>query len=191
MIFQKYKKYFLIGWFFSLGILLGFFLSSPEYFTAEALSEFFLKFNSYMLFVYFLVSFFRGLTLLPSTPFILAGVFLFPNNLHLVFLISLSGILFSSSLIYFFSHIFGFDAYFEKKFPKKILYLKKILNSPKGFSFVALWSFFPAVPTDLICYIAGTIQMKYSHFITALFLGEIILCGIYIYGGNKIFQFLI
>lgn len=50
--------------------------------------------------------------LLPSTPFVLVGVLFFPDQLWLVFFISMLGIVFSGALIYFFSDVMGFDEFF-------------------------------------------------------------------------------
>jgi uncharacterized membrane protein YdjX (TVP38/TMEM64 family) len=35
---------------------------------------------------------------------------------------------------------------------------------------VTLWSFAPVVPTDLICYVAGTVRMNFWKFVLALIL---------------------
>ncbi|MBY0327720.1 MAG: VTT domain-containing protein [Gemmataceae bacterium] len=118
---------------------------------------------------------------MPSTPFVIAGVLLFPENKIIVLIISLGGILFSATLIYFLSEFLGFDSYFEKIAPEKMVSITTNINSPWGFLFVVLWSFFPLAPTDLVCYLAGTVRMNFLRFILAVAVGELIICLFYSY----------
>jgi len=131
----------------------------------------------------------RGFTLLPSTPFVLAGTILFPSQPLAVLCISLVGILFSSTMIYFFSEVLGFHQYFEKKDAAVVDRLRRRLEHPLGAIFVAAWAFFPLVPTDLVCYLAGTVKMNYWKFIFAVLAGEAILCSFYVIFGNSLMQY--
>lgn len=124
--------------------------------------------------------------MLPSTPLVLAGTMLFPNQPFSVLAICLAGIMFSSSMIYFFAEYLGLHEYFEDHKPELTRKLKARLEHPAGFAFVALWAFFPLVPTDLVCYLAGTTMMNYWKFIAAVLVGETILCTFYIYFGGAI-----
>jgi uncharacterized membrane protein YdjX (TVP38/TMEM64 family) len=63
------------------------------------------------------------------------------------------------------------------------------LEHPLGFFFVALWAFFPLVPTDLVCYVAGTTKMNYLKFILAVCAGELILCSFYIFFGGAVLDY--
>ncbi|MCY2970216.1 MAG: VTT domain-containing protein [Planctomycetota bacterium] len=128
-----------------------------------------------------MISFLRGFTLIPSTPFVIAGVLLFPENKIIVLLISLGGILFSATLLYYLSEFLGFDSYFEKIAPERVIQITTKIDSPWGFLFVVLWAFFPLAPTDLVCYIAGTARMNFLRFILAVALGELIICLFYTY----------
>jgi uncharacterized membrane protein YdjX (TVP38/TMEM64 family) len=127
----------------------------------------------------------RGFTLIPSTPFVLVGTLLFPENLVFVFLISIIGILLSSTMIYFFSREMGFEEILMKKYKNKVTTYEKWLQK-YGFPFVLIWSFLIIVPTDLICYIAGTLKMNYTKFITAVAIGESLICLILIFGGASL-----
>ncbi|NBS92050.1 hypothetical protein EBS67_18950, partial [bacterium] len=80
-----------------------------------------------------MISFLRGFTLIPSTPFVIAGVLLFPENKIIVLLISLGGILFSATLLYYLSEFLGFDSYFEKIAPERVNRITTKINSPWGF----------------------------------------------------------
>lgn len=126
---------------------------------------FFQSFGAFALIVYIFASFIRGLVLLPSLPLVFVGVLFFPGNPHLVFLISMLGIVFSGVLIYRFSDMMGFDEMFaEHNHSKKVT---QVIEK-YGFYAITLWSFAPIVPTDLICYVAGTVRYSFWRFVLAL-----------------------
>lgn len=89
-------------------------------------------------------------------------------------------------MIYFFAEYLGLHEYFEGHKPELTHKIKAKLEHPTGFLFVALWAFFPLVPTDLVCYLAGTTMMNYWKFIAAVLVGETILCTFYVYFGGAI-----
>ena len=96
---------------------------------------------------------------------------------------SLIGILGSSLLIYYFSDKLGFSSFFESE-SKNIKLIKEKLASKHGFYYILFWSFFPIVPTDIICYVSGALRIKLPVFISALLIGELILCSVYIFGAS-------
>jgi hypothetical protein len=61
-------------------------------------------------------------------------------------MVSMTGILLSSSMIYFFSDLLGFSDFFERRKPEMIQRIKARLEHPLGIAFVAAWAFFPLVP---------------------------------------------
>ena len=162
----------------------------PDVFKPESIASFLNEFQNEALLIYLLISIARGFTLLPSTPLVLAGTLIFPASPWLVLLVSIIGIVISSSLIYWFSDFLGFDEYFESKKPHHVKKIKTKLEHPLGLGFVSLWAFFPLVPTDAVCYVAGTIRMHYAKFIVAVFVGELILCSCYVFGGGHLFALL-
>ena len=162
------------------------YIAAPHLFTAENIAVFLLRFQSVIWLIYLAFSIFRGLTLLPSTPLVIAGTLLFPTQPFAVLAVSMIGILLSSSMIYFFSEYLGFHEFFENHKPELTHKIKARLEHPLGFGFVALWAFFPLVPTDLVCYLAGTTKMNYLEFIIAVFVGEVALCSFYIYFGGAV-----
>lgn len=182
---KQVKQFVRFVWLFAIVFALGYYIIYPEKFTPVSIKNFMEQQGSNLLIAYTLVSLLRGLFLIPSTPLVIAGAIIFPNNLWLVFTISMIGILFSASFIYFASDFLDFDKLFDKIKNKKVQTLRQKIND-YGFWVVLIWSFFPLVPTDLICYIAGTIKMNYYKFILALFLGESILVAIYLFLGNEI-----
>jgi uncharacterized membrane protein YdjX (TVP38/TMEM64 family) len=148
-----------------------------------------MQYPSLALSIYILISMLRGFFLMPSTPFVLAGVAMYPDNPVLVISISLAGIMFSATLLYFFSKKFGFTAYIEKKHRSGLNATKKLLSGNRSTLFVAGWSFFPFVPTDLVCYAAGLIRMPFSKMMFGLFCGELLLVTMYVYMGKGFLAF--
>ena len=179
---------FIVIWVGVIVVCLATYFSAPESFTAERIATFLRDFRGEIWLLYLAMSSLRGFTLLPSTPFVLAGTVLFPEQPVLVLVVSLLGIFISSSLIYFFSGALGFSDYFEKRSSKLAGEIRSKLERPAGALFVALWAFFPAVPTDVVCYIAGTIRMSFTRFIAAILVGEMVLCSAYVFIGRSIWE---
>jgi uncharacterized membrane protein YdjX (TVP38/TMEM64 family) len=183
------RKVFLALWLAIVVAGVGSYLYAPQAFTAENIAAFMLRFLGLIWVAYFLFSAFRGFTLLPSTPLVLAGTILFPDQPFAVLLVSMTGILLSSTMIYHFSEFLGFDEYFESHKPEMTKKIKQKLEHPLGFLFVVAWAFFPFVPTDLVCYLAGTTRMRFWKFIIAVGLGELILCTFYIFFGGSLLKY--
>ncbi len=95
------------------------------------------------------------------------------------------GIMTTATYLYFASKFLEFDKLFGEKHKKKTEKITYKLNK-HGFWIVLGWSFFPLVPTDLICYIAGSIKMNFPKYFTAVFIGEAVLVGIYVFLGESI-----
>ena len=165
------------------------YIVSPQLFTAENIAAFLLRFQSIIWLIYIALSAIRGLTLLPSTPLVIAGTLLFPTQPWTVLAVSITGIFLSSSMIYAFSEYLGLSDFFESHKPELTHKIKVRLERPTGFLLVALWAFFPLVPTDLVCYLAGTTKMSYWKFIAAVLAGELILCSFYIFFGGAVLNY--
>lgn len=116
--------------------------------------------------------------MIPSLPFIILGTLLFPENPFLVLLISMFCITLSAINIYFFSDYLGFSQIFERKYD---LQKYKNLVDKHGFWVILAWSFFPFVPTDVICYVAGAMKFDFRKYILAVFFGEFIIVSVLIY----------
>jgi uncharacterized membrane protein YdjX (TVP38/TMEM64 family) len=184
--FLTLKKIIITVWVLFLIACIGIIVARPALFTPQKIAEFLSEFKNTLLLVYFAISLLRGFTLVPSTPVVLAGTILFPSEPFLVLLISIVGILFSSSMLYFFSDYLGFGKYLERKHPAKIAKIHGQLQKPAGALFVMLWAFTPFVPTDAVCYVAGVLRMNFTRFIIAIGIGELILCSIYIFSYSKL-----
>jgi uncharacterized membrane protein YdjX (TVP38/TMEM64 family) len=171
-------------WIALIAISLGAYVLKPDWFTAAHVANVLSRYPQWIWAAYIGISSLRGLTLLPSTPFVLAGTLLFPDQPHWVLVSSVLCIVVSSAMIYLLSPIWQIDRHFK---PHNLAYIREKLNHPGGAFFVFLWSFFPAVPTDAICYVAGTLRLRILPFLFALALGELILCAVYVYLGGSLF----
>lgn len=173
-------------WFSITATCISLYFYDPSGFSADNVADFLKRFDGWVLLIYSGLSVLRGFTLLPSTPLVIAGTLIYPQQPLLVLFISLTGILLSSTMIYYFSELLGFSDYFENHKPELTHKLKAKLEHPLGFIFVAVWAFFPFVPTDLVCYTAGSTKMNYWKFISAVFVGELLLCYCYIFLGGSL-----
>jgi len=125
--------------------------------------------------------------MIPSTLFVMAGVLLFPDMPAIILLISMAGVIFSACILYFFPDFFGLNTILEEKYATQIVRLKGIFKKKGASVFVLGWSFFPLVPTDLICYVVSLAKLSFKNMIVGVFVGEILLNAGYIYLGKSIF----
>lgn len=180
------KKYIFIAWIlFALGALYVHFFHRV-FFQRELESAF--GISAYFGFAFFLLlGSLRGFTLIPVTYLIVLGL-LFLNPLPL-FVLTMAGIVISSASIYRFSDFLGFDEFFEKKYPKQISRLKSEF-SKRELPIIVFWSFFPFLPTDLICYVAGSLRVDLKKLVLGVIIGEGITSGIYIFFGHQLIRYL-
>lgn len=181
------RRGIIVLWILALVGIFGYSLYNPSFFTANSLKIFLEQFGKYLLIVYFILSALRGFTLIPSTPFVIVGLLLFPDNLYFVYFISMSGILLSATMMYFFSREMGFEEMLRKNHEKYIQQCENWIQR-YGFFAVTIWSFLIIVPTDIICYIAGILQMRFWKFILAVGFGEGIICIILIFWGDTFIE---
>ena len=148
-------------------------LQEPGLFTQESMTARIESWGPWVFVGFIGVSLVRGLFLVPSTPVILTGGILFPGSLPMVFVISMVGIVVSATVIYLLPGAGKYDDLLERRYPERIASVKTLLVRPYAFWSVVGWSFFPFVPTDVICYAAGLVGMPYRRMISALLLGEV------------------
>jgi len=177
-------------WLAIAGISLSLLLISPDTISQESISQFLGSLGTMALLVYIGLSLARSLLMIPSTPIILAGAVSFPEQLLIVFLISLVGIVVGGILVYSFPSFGDYGSYLESKYPDKIRFLKEKMHGPYSFWIVMGWSIFPLVPTDVICYVAGLVKMNFKKMLTALVIGELPLIVLYIYLGTEVGEWL-
>ena len=46
---------------------------------------------------------------------------------------------------------------------------------------IVFWSFFPLLPTDLICYVCGALKIDFKKTLLGVAMGEGAICAIYIF----------
>ena len=185
-----FRKFAIAVWVLIIVAGVVFYIASPEVFTPDSIATLLARFQNEALILYLVISVLRGFTLLPGTPLVIAGTLLFPTQPWLVLAISLFGIVASSSMIYWLSDVLGIAEYFENRKPTKVAKIRERLEHPAGLLFVLLWAFFPLVPTDAVCYVAGSMRMSFPKFIGAVFAGELILCSLYVVGGGHLMRML-
>jgi uncharacterized membrane protein YdjX (TVP38/TMEM64 family) len=187
---NQLKKPLYYAWISAVICLFILVLVKPDLFTPEGIARVIQEYSGHLLIVYVLISVLRGLFIIPSTPFVLVGIILFPDMPWVVFTISIIGIIIGSTLVYYFSDGLGFSKKLEDKYPKKIDRWHKRLNSPWASLIVIIWSFFPFVPTDVICFVAGIVKMPYHFLIAGVIIGEVFLVYIYVFYGSMLWNLL-
>ena len=135
---------------------------------------------------YAALSVLRPVTLIPSTVLIVAGTLLFPDRPWTVFGVSLGAVVASAAVIYYFFDFLGLAQVFERKHAARIRWLEDQMRR-RGFLIVVGWAVFPFVPTDAICYVAGTLRMPIGRFLLGVTLGEIPVVAFYVAGGTWVF----
>lgn len=132
--------------------------------------------------VYFLLGSFRAFTLVPATFLLVMGLPFFPPVL--LFMITMAAVIVSSSICYFFAEALHMDELFERNHPKEIRKLKQWLGGRYQMPIIIGWSFMMFLPTDLICYVCGTLRINFPKFILGLLIGEGSVYAIYIYAAD-------
>lgn len=174
-------------WLFLTFSLLGFYASNPALLEPETLVNALRQSGQYIALGYVGLSVVRPITLIPSSVLIIVGTLLFPDRYWFVFASSLAGIVGSAALIYYFFDFLGLATLFESKHTSRARWLEHQVRT-KGFWIVVGWSAFPFVPTDLICYVAGTLRMNVGKFLVGVALGELPIVGLYVAGGVQLFS---
>ena len=172
-----------------LGVL-ALWVAQPSLFSEAAISQALGALGAWSFVGYVAVSLARGVALIPSTPLVLAGGVLFPDDLLTVLVVSMVGIVVSATLLYRFPGYGGYDAWLESKHPERIAQLRTHLVKPRAQWFVTLWAVTPVVPTDLVCYAAGLVRMPFRRMILGIVIGELPLVTAYILLGNRLAGFL-
>jgi uncharacterized membrane protein YdjX (TVP38/TMEM64 family) len=137
--------------------------------------------------LYLLAGSLRGFTLIPCTNLVLLAIPIFPPVP--LFIATLIGIAISSASIYAFADSLHIAEYFESKHPEKVARVRQALAKHPT-TIVMAWSFFPVVPTDLICYVAGVMEIPFARFMLGVLVGEGAICALYIFAGRTLLSFL-
>ena len=185
-LYNRLRVYVLGTWAFVLVGAFYLFIFHARFFEAD-IHRIFLVVPAAGYALYLLLGCFRGFTLIPSTSLIVLGLLFFPPLP--LFLLTIAGILVSSASVYYFSELLRLDELFERKHKKSLARVRSILQKNE-LAIVIAWSFFPLVPTDVICYVCGTLNVDVRKFLLGVLVGESVTCGIYIWGGTALIQWL-
>ena len=133
--------------------------------------------------IYVVLGSLRAFTMVPATFLLFVAMPFFPPAMLL--LLTLPGIAISSSICYFFAEVLHMDEPFERRYPAQIATLKRVLRT-HTLSITIGWSFMLFLPTDLICYVCGSLRINYAKFIIGVLIGEGTVYAIYVYLGARI-----
>ena len=161
--------------------------SNPELVEPATLVAALRRSGPFVLLAYAVVSVLRPVTLVPSTVLVVAGTLLFPDLYVLVFAVSLASVVASAALIYYFFDYLGLTELFERRDAARVRWLEEQVRA-RGFWIVAGWSAFPFVPTDVICYVAGSLRMPVGKYLLGVTVGEIPIVAFYVAGGTWLFS---
>lgn len=169
-------------WLGLIVLVLGYvFIFNPALLSVEYMATVLAPYRNYIGWIYLGLLIGRGFFMLPSTPFLFLGIFLFPGYRFFIVCATTGSILLSAIFFYFFSERMGWHHYFNRKFPKKMGNIETQLKKPTAIWLVVFWAFFPIVPTDLVCYAAGMVRMPFRILLTGVFLGQFPLLLLYAY----------
>ena len=134
---------------------------------------------------YLLVGSLRAFTLVPATfPILVAMPFFDPTVL---LALTLPCIAISSSTCYWFAEAIHMDEVFERRYPVQIRKLTSALQRYE-LPIIIGWSFFLFLPTDLICYVCGSLKINFKKFLFGVVVGEGTVYAIYIFLGAWFLQ---
>ena len=174
----RFRKKTFAVWILVVATLLILYFVNRDWFDIEFLQEFVSEHKLVVVAVYLLILSLLGLTFIPSTPFAIAGVLMFsPAE---AYLINLLGIITSSTIVFHFARFVGLNHAFEAKYPSQVKKVREALRR-KELPIIAGWSFFPAVPTDLIIYVASTLNIPLWKCLLGVLIGEGTLNAFYIF----------
>ena len=174
----KFKKKTFIAWLLVVAVLLVIYFLNRDRIDVELIRSV-VKDNHLLIIPFYLLLLSSlGLTFIPSTPFAIAGVFLFSPST--AYFLNLIGIITSSTIVYHFAGFLGLREAFESKYPEKLAKVEGALNH-KELPIIIGWSFFPIVPTDLVIYVASTLKIPLWKCLLGVLIGEGALNAFYIF----------
>lgn len=183
------RKGILLIWLLLLITLVIFLIANPKWFSPEFLAQVIQEYPYYSAVIYFLLIILLGFFIIPNSPLVLAGAIVLGDHPLALILLTMSGILTTAILIYYFSIFMNIESYIREKHEKKFLYVKTKLDK-YGFFIITGWSFLPLVSTDIICYTAGILRLSLPRFLLALTIGETIRIVLYLLTVNELMKFL-
>ncbi len=176
------KKTIYLLWGSTVVMLIGTYFICPSLYSTSSI-RYWIEWCSLNIWLaYILITVLRGIFLLPSTPFVLGGVLLFPHSPAFVLFVSMIGVLLSAYLVYCHSGRLNLSHKIVDKYPDRVNWLSKRLQSRRSTMVITFWSMFPLIPTDLICYVAGLAKTPLPYMLAGVLIGELCLnfCLVYL-----------
>lgn len=134
---------------------------------------------------YLVIGALRPLTLVPATfPLLVAMPFFDP---WVLLALTLPCIAISSAICYWFAEALHLDEFVEQKYPQHIRRLKELLQSYQ-LPIIIGWSFMLFLPTDVLCYVCGSLKINFKKFIAGVLIGEGAVYAIYIFLGDWVLR---
>jgi uncharacterized membrane protein YdjX (TVP38/TMEM64 family) len=132
--------------------------------------------------VYLALGCIRGFTLVPATYLVVPGMLVLPPLP--LYALTVVGIIVSSAAVYYFAEAMQFHRFFERRYGPQVARLRALMRH-RELPIVVAWSFFPLVPTDLICYVCGALKVDLKKCLLGVTIGEGAICAIYIFLGGR------
>ena len=155
-------------------------------FQRNALERLFLELSasppSWVYAVYLGLGCLRGFTLVPTTYLVVAGMLVLPPLP--LYVLTVAGIVVSSTAVYYFAEAMQFDRFFERRYAPQVARLRALMRR-RELPIVIAWSFFPIAPTDLVCYVCGALKVDLKKCLLGVTIGEGAICAIYIFLGGQ------
>lgn len=135
--------------------------------------------------LYLLFGCLRAFTLIPVTSLVLLGIVFFPPIP--LFVLTLAGILVSSTCVYYFAEALHVDEILRRRHGHQIDRVQRLLQR-YGLPIIIGWAFFPLAPTDLICYVSGVVRVRIATVLLGVAIGEGAVCAIYVFLGDSLLR---
>jgi len=135
--------------------------------------------------LYLLFGCLRAFTLIPVTSLLLLGVVFFPPVP--LFVLTIAGILVSSASVFYFAEALHIDEVLRQRHGHQVERVERLLGR-YGFPIIIGLAFFPLLPTDLICYVAGVARLRITTVLAGVAIGEGAVCAIYIFIGDSLLR---
>jgi len=178
---SRFKKKTFIAWLVVVALVLTLYLTNQDRIDVDWIRGVVHDNRLLIIPFYLLLLSVLGLTFIPSTPFAIAGVFLFDPTM--AYVLNLAGIITSSTIVFHFAGFLGLRDTFETKYPEQMEKVRVALDR-KELPIIIGWSFFPLVPTDLIIYVASTLKIPLWKCLLGVLIGEGTLNAFYIFSVN-------
>jgi uncharacterized membrane protein YdjX (TVP38/TMEM64 family) len=182
---SRAKNPWLWVWLVVAGLSLVGGFANPSWLEPSSWRDFFIGHAAWAIPLFALACVVRVFVFVPAATLLLAGMlFLDPVTLMVV---TTLGFMLASTLLYYGAQWLRLDTVFEQRYPDALQRLRTAMEK-HGLWVVFLWAFFPAVPTDLISYVAGTLSLKFPRFLISVTLGQTVLALIYVLAGTTLMK---